>query len=103
MGATVCCILALQWGGVTKSWNDSTVIGTLVGFVLITALFIAIQWWNGERAVIVGRLLKNRTVAVGMAYIFFLGGSFFALLYYLPIYFQVVDNVSPAESGIRNL
>ena len=30
-------------------------------------------------------------------------GSFFALLYYLPIYFQSVDGVSASESGIRNI
>ena len=30
-------------------------------------------------------------------------GSFFALLYYLPIYFQSVDNVSASQSGIRNI
>lgn len=30
-------------------------------------------------------------------------GSFFILLYYLPIYFQSVDNVSASESGIRNI
>ncbi|OBT51784.1 hypothetical protein VE04_07384, partial [Pseudogymnoascus sp. 24MN13] len=38
-----------------------------------------------------------------MLYSPFLGGAFFVLLYYLPIYFQVVGGVSPSESGIRNL
>ena len=102
--AGVCCfILALQWGGVTKPWNDSTVIGTLIGFGLIMILFIFIQWRNGERAIIVGRILKQRPIFVGMTYIFLFAGGFFLLLYYLPIYFQVVDNVSASDSGIRNL
>jgi len=103
IAGVVCFILALQWGGVTKSWNDSTVIGTLVGFGLISILFIVIQWWNGERAIIVGRLLKQRTIAAGMVFIFLFSGGFFILLYYLPIYFQVVDSVSASDSGIRNL
>lgn len=30
-------------------------------------------------------------------------GNFFALLYYLPIYFQSVDGVSASQSGIRNI
>lgn len=30
-------------------------------------------------------------------------GAFFLLLYYLPLYFQSVDNVSASESGIRNI
>jgi MFS transporter, DHA2 family, glioxin efflux transporter len=102
--AGVCCfILALQWGGVTKSWNDSTVIGTLIGFGLIMILFIFIQWWNGERAILVGRILKQRAIYVGMIFVFLFSGSFFVFLYYLPIYFQVVDNISAADSGVRNL
>lgn len=32
-----------------------------------------------------------------------LAGSFFMLLYYLPIYFQSVDNVSASQSGVRNI
>lgn len=103
MCAVICYILAMQWGGQKKSWSSSQVIGTLVGFVLIFLLFFAIEYYQGERAIIVGRLLKNRTVSVGMAYIFFLAGGFFVLLYYIPIYFQVVSGVSASQSGIRNL
>ena len=38
-----------------------------------------------------------------MAYSFTIAGSYFLVLYFLPIYFQVIDNVSPIESGVRNL
>jgi len=31
------------------------------------------------------------------------GGSFFVLLYYLPIYFQSVDGVSASKSGVDNI
>jgi hypothetical protein len=103
MAAVICYILALQWGGQGKAWSSSEVIGTLVGFVLISMLFLVIEYYQGERAIIVGRLLKNRTVSVGMAYVFFLAGGFFLLLYYIPIYFQVVSGVSASQSGIRNL
>ncbi|MCJ1387671.1 hypothetical protein MMC18_000514 [Xylographa bjoerkii] len=103
MAAVICYLLALEWGGTTKSWNDSSVIGTLVGFVLLLGLFGAIQRYQGDRALLQGRLLKNRMVLVGALYQVFLVGGFFVLLYYLPIYFQVVSGVSPSESGIRNL
>lgn len=103
LAAIVCYILALQWGGQTKLWSSSDVIGVLVGFVLISAVFVAIEWCQGDRAMIVGRLLKVRTISVGMVFIFFLGGAFFLLLYWLPIYFQVVSGVTASQSGIRNL
>jgi hydrogenase/urease accessory protein HupE len=38
-----------------------------------------------------------------MAFIFFLAGGFFLLLYYIPIYFQVVSGVTASQSGVRNL
>ncbi|KAH8599286.1 putative HC-toxin efflux carrier [Bisporella sp. PMI_857] len=103
MAGTVCYILALQWGGQTKAWDDADVIGTLVGFVLIFILFFVIEYYQGERGIILGRLLKNRTIYIGMAFIFFLAGGFFLLLYYIPIYFQVVSGVSASQSGVRNL
>jgi MFS transporter, DHA2 family, glioxin efflux transporter len=103
MAAVVCYLLALQWGGVSKSWSDSSVVGTLVGFVLLIIAFIAVEWYMGERALLQGRLLKQRTIAMTCTYVFFFAGGFFALLYYLPIYFQSIKNVNASQSGIRNL
>jgi MFS transporter, DHA2 family, glioxin efflux transporter len=90
-------------GRQSKAWNSSDVIGTLVGFVLLIITFCVMEWYQGERAMVVGRLLKDRTISVGMFFIFFLAGGYFLLVYYLPIYFQVVNGVSASQSGIRNL
>jgi hypothetical protein len=103
MAAVICYLLALQWGGVTKSWKDSTVIGTLVGFALLVIVFIGIEWYSGERALIPFRILKNRNVAVASAYVLFVVGPMFIMIYYLPIYFQSIKNVSASDSGVRNI
>ncbi|MCJ1261808.1 hypothetical protein MMC22_001676 [Lobaria immixta] len=103
MAAAVCYLLAMQWGGISKKWSSGGAIGILVGFGILVILFVFVEWMQGERAVIVGRLLRQRTISVGLAFAFFLGGSFFTLLYYIPVYFQVIDDVSAAQSGIRNL
>ena len=103
MAAVVCICLALQWGGVTKAWNSAAVIGTLVGFVLITIVFAANEYLAGEYALLPLRHLKNRRLLIACIYTFFFCGGFFVLLYYLPIYFQSVDNVSASQSGVRNL
>ncbi|RFU32819.1 hypothetical protein B7463_g3499, partial [Scytalidium lignicola] len=102
MSAVVCSFLALQWAGVTKPWSDSKVIGALIGFGLLTICFIINEVYQGSRALLQGHLLKQRTIAVACAYVFFFSGSFFALVYYLPIYFQAIKNTSAQESGIRN-
>ncbi|KAF2090771.1 MFS multidrug transporter-like protein [Saccharata proteae CBS 121410] len=101
--AFTCLILALQWGGITKAWDSADVIGVLVGFGLIVALFIVNEWWMGDRALMVPRLLKQKTITLLSLFQFFNSGTFLLLLYYLPIYFQVVSGVSAAQSGIRNL
>ncbi|WYZ45128.1 hypothetical protein EsH8_VIII_000444 [Colletotrichum jinshuiense] len=103
MGGTISFLLALQWGGSKHPWNSSTVIGLLVGFGLIIIAFIVLEWYQGERAMIAPRLIKDRTVYISSAYAFFFAGAYFVLVYYLPIYFQSVDNASPTMSGVRNL
>lgn len=103
MGATIAFILALQWGGSTHPWNSSVIIGLFVGFGLIIIAFVILEWYQGERSMIAPRLIKDRTIYISSAYAFFFAGSYFILVYYLPIYFQSVDNASPTQSGVRNL
>lgn len=61
--AIVCLLLALQWGGTVYPWTDSRVYGCLIGFGLIIAVFLILQFKLGDRATIPPRiLLKQRTV-----------------------------------------
>ncbi|GAM35599.1 hypothetical protein TCE0_017r04052 [Talaromyces pinophilus] len=103
MGSIICYILALQYGGRVYQWNSSTVIGLLVGFVVIALVFGGWETLQSERATLVPRLMKDRNVWVNSIYTFFFAGSYFVMIYYLPIYFQSIDNVSPSASGVRNL
>ena len=75
--AMVCYLLALQWGGTTKSWQSADVIGTLVGFSVLILLFVGIEWYSGDYALIQGRLLRDRTIGAMCAYVFFVAGTFF--------------------------
>ncbi|KAM5444078.1 hypothetical protein MferCBS31731_000595 [Microsporum ferrugineum] len=103
MAAVVSFLLAMQWGGTTKKWSDSTVIGTLVVFGLLVIVFIANEWWMGDRALLPPRLFKTWNISISSIYIFFFAGPFFVLIYYLPIYFQAIKHTSASDSGIRNL
>ncbi|KAK7888430.1 hypothetical protein LTR67_008776 [Exophiala xenobiotica] len=103
MAAIVCYLLAMQWGGTTKKWSDGSVIAVLVLFGVLVIVFLVIEYFQGDRALLQGHLLKDRTIAAMCAYIFFTAGCFFILLYYLPIYFQATRSVSAAKSGIDNL
>ncbi|PMD41759.1 MFS general substrate transporter [Hyaloscypha variabilis F] len=103
MGCIIAYILALQYGGQTKPWKSSTVIGLIIGFVLLAVTFGTWEYFQGERAAIPRRLISDRNVWVPSFYGLFFAGSYFIVIYYLPIYFQSVDNVSPIQSGVRNL
>lgn len=103
MAGMVCYLLALQWGGTTKKWSSPDVYGLLIGFGLFVVSFAVIEYLQGNRALVQGRLLKKHVIAIGCVYDVFLGGCFFSLVYYLPLYFQAVSDVSAAQSGIRNL
>jgi MFS family permease len=103
LGASLALLLALQYGGVTHPWNSSLVIGLLVGFGLMVLALIAIEIWQGERAMLTPRLMRQRTVWVNSVWGFFFAGSCFVNLYILPIYFQSIDNRSPIGSGVRNI
>ena len=76
IASIVCYLLAMQWGGTTKPWSDGAVIGTLVAFGILAILFVAIQWYSGDRALLQFRLLKDRTIGASVAYIFIVSGPF---------------------------
>lgn len=70
MAAVVCYLLAMQWAGQSKPWSDSTVIGTLVGFVVILAVFIVAEQFMGDRALLQPRIFRIRTVALACPFVF---------------------------------
>lgn len=103
IAATVCFILATQYGQGQYSWGSGKVIGLIVGFVAILAVWVVNEWFMGERAMIVPRIMKKRTNIVMAAVATAIGGSFFPVVYYVPIYFQSIDHTTPIMSGVRNL
>lgn len=103
LGSLICFARALQVGGIRKPWTSSEVIGLLVGFVVLTLSFVISQKLLDDRAMMVRKILKMRIVVVGMIFGFLHEGGFFTLVYALPIYFQVVSDVSPAQAGVRNM
>jgi hypothetical protein len=121
IGLLTCYILALQYGGQTHPWKSATVIGLFVGFVLLLAAFVAWQVFQKEYAMIVPRIVSlvlrvtrststdnipqfaKRYIWTGALFMVFFSGSYFVVLYYLPLYFQAVHNANPIGSGVRML
>lgn len=80
--AAICCLLlALQWGGQSKPWRSSTVIGLLVGFVALGCLFVYLQWRRQDRALIPLRVFRKRSIFTGAMVLFFLGASTYLVFF----------------------
>lgn len=99
----VCLLLALQWGGSKYPWDDARIIVLLVLFGVLISIFVGVQLWQGDNATVPPRILKQRSMAGASWFAFCLGGSFFSFVYYLPIWFQAIKEVSATKSGIMNI
>ncbi|KAH8806172.1 major facilitator superfamily domain-containing protein [Xylogone sp. PMI_703] len=99
----ICLLLALQWGGSKYSWGDARIIALFVLFGVLISIFVGVQIWKGDNATVPPRIVKQRSIAAACWFAFTLGGSFFCLMYYLPIWFQAVKGASATKSGIMNV
>ncbi|KAJ7474249.1 putative MFS multidrug transporter [Mycena latifolia] len=99
----ICLLLALQWGGSKYPWSNGRIIALFALFGLLMAAFIGIQIWKQEEATVPPRILKQRDMLAAAWFALCLSGSFLALVYILPIYFQAIKGVIAVKSGIDNL
>ncbi|KAJ5764605.1 hypothetical protein N7533_003286 [Penicillium manginii] len=99
----ICLLLALQWGGTKYAWENGRVIALFVVFGILFIVFAVIQWWGQDRATVPPRLIKNRNIWGAAWYSCALGGAYFVLTYYLPIWFQAIKGATAIKSGIMNL
>ena len=103
IGSMIAFILAVEYGGQTRPWNSAMVICLLAGSILMWIVFGCWETCLGERAMLVPRLVRQRFVWQPCAFQFFFAASYLVLLYYLPVYFQSVENASPTRSGVLSL
>ena len=96
----ICLLLALQWGGSTYPWNDGRIIALLILFIVLISVFIVVQIWKQENATVPPRIVKNRSIIAGMWAQFCVGSSMLSMVYFIPIWFQAIKDVSAYKSGI---
>ena len=83
-------ILGLEWGGVTRSWDDGSVIACLVMSVVLAVLFLSWEAFMGENAMLPLNLFKSKTLRGAAIVSVFGWASFIISVYYLSVGLQAV-------------
>ncbi|KAI0401576.1 major facilitator superfamily domain-containing protein [Xylaria palmicola] len=103
IGGIVSLLLALQWGGLVHPWSDGRVIALLTVFAAAIVAFTVVQFFAGANATIPRQIARQRSVAFACLFGFTIGGSFFIITYYMPLWFQAIKNDNPVEAGVHFL
>ncbi|KAF9911198.1 hypothetical protein EC991_004422 [Linnemannia zychae] len=96
-------LLALNWGGSKYAWSSGLIIGLLCAGAAVILIFCLIEWKQAAEPIIPFRLFKTRTNIAVFASSFFLGAGFFIVMFYMPLYFQIVRQRSATAAGLEML
>ncbi|KAJ6505778.1 ABC transporter [Mycena vitilis] len=99
-GAVTSVVLALQWGGNTKPWDDKAVIVCFVVSGVLTVMFFAWETYLGDRAMTPMAIMKSMSIYAILGTCFLGRFSGLILSYYIPIFYQAVRHHSATKSGL---
>lgn len=90
--------------GVVNTTTHAWTSGTTVGWILAgLALLVAFFFWEAKVAshpLVPFRMFKARSLSTANIVMFLIGGTFFAMWYFLTYYFQLVLKYGPVKAGV---
>jgi hypothetical protein len=93
-------LIAISQGGHPgKPWDSPLIIALLTVGGVLGITFLLVEWRATLPMMPLDMFLRP-SVAAMLAQSFLFGASYFAYLYYLPLYFQNVKNLSPLMSAV---
>jgi hypothetical protein len=93
-------LLALQYGGNQYPWRSSTVIGLFCGSGATFAVWLVWNRHKGDDALLPHSMMRQTVVWASGLYQAFMMSAIFGATYFLPIYFQAINNVTAMLSGV---
>ena len=96
-------LLAVQYGENKFPWNSSTIIGLFCGSGVTFMVWFVWNWRQSDNGLISVSMVIKRPVWTASLTQAFSMTVLFITTYFLPIYFQTVQNASPLNSGVKLL
>jgi EmrB/QacA subfamily drug resistance transporter len=101
--ATAGILLATSWGGSMFAWNSPVIIAVYSSAGFLMVVFFVVEVWVASDPIIPPHLFKVRNVSVILAHSFFVGMAMYAMVFYIPTYFQIVHGNTAMMSGLQLL
>jgi EmrB/QacA subfamily drug resistance transporter len=94
-----CLLLVTTWGGTQYAWGSAEIVGLGVAAVALLIGFVARERRAAE-PIMPLRLFRDPLFDVVSATMFLTLLAFFAVVVFMPIYFQAVTGASATQSGL---
>ncbi|MPZ25253.1 MAG: DHA2 family efflux MFS transporter permease subunit [Micromonosporaceae bacterium] len=92
-------LLYTAWAGGEFGWADPFSLALLIGGVALVGGFVWVES-RAEEPIIPLRLFRNRVFTPTVTFTAIMGLAMFGGIIFLPVYFQVVQGMSPTASGL---
>ncbi|OLY77925.1 putative MFS-type transporter [Smittium mucronatum] len=100
MAGLIMILLALNWGGSEYSWSSARILCLLIIGIIIIGLFVFYDIKYPAEPLVPMSIFKIRNIALCLSSQFFLGYGMYGIIFYIPIYYNVLHNGSATESGL---
>jgi EmrB/QacA subfamily drug resistance transporter len=87
----------------SHGWGSARTLLTIALGLVLLAIFVLVEGRFARRPLVPLRIFRSRVLSGANAVVFCLGGSVFAMWYFLSLYLQQVLGYSPIEAGLAFL
>ncbi|THY06404.1 putative major facilitator superfamily transporter [Aureobasidium pullulans] len=98
--AIILILIAISDGGHGTPWNSAETISMLVVGSICAIAFVIVEWKFAKLPMMPLEMWKNKSVALMLVQSFLLGMNYYALIYYLPLYYQNVGGYDVMKSAV---
>lgn len=100
VGGVSALLLITEWGGQQYAWLSGQILGLAAACLVMLGGFLYRES-KAEEPILALHLFKNSVFRVGVPLLFMMGCALFGSLVYVSLYFQIVNNLSPTQAGMR--